>query len=170
MALKTWFCVLLAVLLLMERFTGVASLAMNVNNQDGGTITYSRAQLLRLDGDYEPPDLPDEIHNISKRPRKRGRRGGVRARCRRRGSRLPMPMTVWRNVRSLRNKLDELTALARWNHVYRESSLICLTETWLQDKDPSSAYELDGFTLFRGDRTAATGKSLGGGGLHLRQQ
>ena len=139
MTRKIGLCVLLAVLLLVERFTGAAPLAMNVNYQDGCMITYSRAQLLRLDGNYEPPDLPNEIHGISRRPRRRSRWCGVRVRCRRRDPRLPMPTMVCANVHSLRNKTEELTALARWHHAYRESSLICLTESWLQDKDPSSA-------------------------------
>ena len=146
----TCLCVFLAVLLLAERFTSTTSLTTNVNIQNG-VITYSRAQLMQLDGPYDRPALPDDVDDIQKRPRKRGRRGGVRARCRRRGCRLPMPMMVCGNVRSIRNKIDELTALTRWNFAYRESSLICLTETWLQDKDPCSVYELDGFTLFRGD-------------------
>ena len=158
----TCLCVFLAVLLLAERFTSTTSLTTNVNIQNG-VITYSRAQLMQLDGPYDRPALPDDVDDIQKRPRKRGRRGGVRARCRRRGCRLPMPMMVCGNVRSIRNKIDELTALTRWNFAYRESSLICLTETWLQDKDPCSVYELDGFTLFRGDRSNTTGKSQGGG-------
>ena len=46
----------------------------------------------------------------------------------------------------------------------RETSLICLTETWLQeDKDSDSAFMLEGFTLKRGDRTVDSGKSSGGG-------
>jgi hypothetical protein len=40
--------------------------------------------------------------------------------------------TVSGNVRSLRNKMDELTALTHLHYAYREASLICLTETWLQ--------------------------------------
>lgn len=45
--------------------------------------------------------------------KRRGRRGGVRVRCRRRGARLPLPMCVVGNVRSVRNKFDELSALCK---------------------------------------------------------
>lgn len=45
------------------------------------------------------------------RKRKRGRRGGVRQRLRRRGfRRLPLPSIILGNVQSLRNKIDELQA------------------------------------------------------------
>ena len=127
------------------------SLYIYINKQNG-VISYSRDQLMQFsEGPYDYPSS-EELNDIKKRTRRRGRRGGIRVRCRRRGSRLPMPMMVCGNVRSIRNKIDELTALTRWNYAYRESSLICLTETWLQDKDPCSVYELDGFTLCRGDR------------------
>ena len=73
-------------------------------------------------------------------------------------------MAICGNVRSLRNKIDELSALTKWNWAYRESSLICFTETWLQEgKDPDSAFAIDGFTLIRSDRTEASGKTSGGG-------
>lgn len=66
--------------------------------------------------------------------------------------------------RVLRNKIDELHGLIRWDCVYRESSHICLTEIWLQqDKDPVSAYVLDSFTLVHVDRTLDSGKTAGGG-------
>ena len=75
-----------------------------------------------------------------------------------------MPMIVTGNVRSLRNKIDELAGLIKWNYAYRESSMICLTETWLHPgKDPDTAYTLDGYTLIRGDRTEESGKTAGGG-------
>ena len=73
-------------------------------------------------------------------------------------------MVVCGNVRSLRNKMDELASLTRWNFAYRESSLICLSETWLQqDRDPDTPFEVEGFTLLRGDRTSDSGKTCGGG-------
>ena len=164
------FGVILVILLVFHHLYEVASLTTtaeypDVNNSHGGiTYTYTRDELLQHSGGpdklFDLIELPDDI---KKRQHKRGRRGGVRARCRRRGTRIPMPMIVSGNVRSLRNKTDELTGLTRWNYAYRESSVICLTETWLQDKDPDSAYSLDGFTLVRGDRTAASGKTVGGG-------
>ena len=100
----------------------------------------------------------------SRNGKKRGRRGGVRVRCRRRGARLPLPMCVTGNVRSIRNKMDELSALCKWNYAYREASIICLTETWLNgDNDPDSAYQIDGYQLIRSDRSPHSGKRAGGG-------
>ena len=136
----------------------------DVNKQHGG-ITYSREELLAIaDGCHCQINIPNIPDDIKRRRRKRGRRGGVRMRCRRRGSRLPMPMVVCGNARSIRNKIDELTAMTKWNYPYREASMIVLTETWLQTgKDPDSAYSIDGFSLVRGDRTEESGKSAGGG-------
>lgn len=75
-----------------------------------------------------------------------------------------MPMIVAGNLRSLRNKIDKLFGLVKWYNAYRESSMICLSESWLQpEKDPDTAYTLDGFSLIRGDRTEKSGKAMGGG-------
>ena len=133
---------------------------LHVNN---GRLVYTRDQLLSYNVPSMPSqtDIPDEIKRSTRR---RGRRGGIRARCRRRGPRLAVPMIVTGNVRSLRNKTDELSALCKWNYAYRESSMLCLTETWLQEnRDPDSAFQIDGYNLVRGDRTAESGKQAGGG-------
>ena len=74
---------------------------------------------------------------------------------------LPMPMIMTGNVRSLRNKTD-ISALCRYDFSYRESSMICLTETWLQDSDPDSSVDVDGFTMLRCDRNLES-KTSGGG-------
>ena len=154
--------------MVFSRLAGVESLATSreypdVNKHYGG-ISYTRDELLHFSGTSDDfPGLINVPDDIKRRVRKRGRRGGVRARCRRRGSRIPMPMIVTGNVRSLRNKIDELTGLTRWNYAFRDSSLICLTETWLQENDPDTAFNLDGFTVIRGDRTADSGKTTGGG-------
>ena len=156
--------VVLLILLIFERLIVTASLTTpNVNIQDG-VLTYSREELINLShGINDRPPLPEFLKEI-KRSRRRGRRGGVRARCRRRGTRLPVPMVVCGNVRSIRNKFDELHALVNWSYAYREASMLCFTETWLQEGDPDTAFTLDGFTLIRGDRSREdTGKSLGGG-------
>ena len=44
---------------------------------------------------------------------------------------------------------------------YRNSSLICLTETWLTETDPDSSVDVAGYTLIRNDRTANSGKTRG---------
>ena len=65
------------------------------------------------------------------------------------------------NVRSIRNKIDELVANTRFNYEYRESSMICITESWLCENDVNM--DIDGYTLIRSDRTEASGKESGGG-------
>ncbi|RXN29760.1 RNA-directed DNA polymerase from mobile element jockey [Labeo rohita] len=49
--------------------------------------------------------------------------------------------------------MDELAALTKLERVYRESSLLCFTETWLKQDIPDSVISLTGFTLVRADRS-----------------
>lgn len=67
------------------------------------------------------------------------------------------------NVRSLTNKTDELAALVKTQREYRESSLLCFTETWLHGDIPDCLVEPDGFTVVRADRDTRSGKKRGGG-------
>lgn len=67
------------------------------------------------------------------------------------------------NVRSLPGKMEELTALTRLQREYRECSLMCFTETWLNELSPDSHVSLDGFHIVRADRNADSGKRRGGG-------
>lgn len=137
-----------------------------------GRLVYMRDHLFELSRlDFEPSQvflsttqIPPELIRGSKRRqirRKRGSRGGIRNRMRRRGSRLPLPAITLSNVRSLRNKADELSSLVRTDSDYRQTSLFCFTETWLsEDVD----YDLDGFNIIRFDRDVRkTRKSIGGG-------
>ena len=164
-----------ALLLTFELLIGVASLTLETFTEcpdvnkllNGAAFVYTRDELLKFS--EQPLESTTDLNKIQEESktwtRRRGKRGGIRTRCRKRGCRVPVPRIVTGNVRSLRNKIDELAGLTRWNYAYRESSLICLTETWLQtDKDPDTAFTLDGFTLFRGDRSEEeSGKSQGGG-------
>lgn len=137
-----------------------------------GRLTFSRSYLLELGHQLPVPtpaplltdNIPRQIFHNQKRKcirRKRGSRGGIRNRLRGRGSRLPLPAIVLSNVRSLRNKADELSTLLQFDRDYRQTSLFCFTETWLtEDTD----LQLDGFNIIRFDRdTARTRKSIGGG-------
>jgi hypothetical protein len=74
-----------------------------------------------------------------------------------------MPSVIFGNVRSLRNKSDELEGLVKFQQDFKDCSLICLTETWLNDQDTNASVELSGFTIFRTDRTESSGKKCGGG-------
>ncbi|KAK2846486.1 hypothetical protein Q5P01_009485 [Channa striata] len=60
--------------------------------------------------------------------------------------------------------MDELAALIRLQGVYRESSLLCFTETCLNQDTPDSVVSVNGYTLVQADRSAAeSGKKKGGG-------
>lgn len=117
--------------------------------------------LKRLEQVYISRDaLQEDLQTHCKR--RRGRRGGIRARLRRRGLRTPLPIVTFGNVRSIRNKIDELSANCKYLREYRESAVIAITETWLQDRDSDGTVTIDGFTLIRSDRRN-TDKERGGG-------
>ena len=54
---------------------------------------------------------------------------------------------------------------AKYFYVFRDSCLLCITETWLNDTIDNDIIEIPGFSApIRLDRdTVATGKSIGGG-------
>ncbi|KAK3537150.1 hypothetical protein QTP70_002600 [Hemibagrus guttatus] len=107
--------------------------------------------------------LIKEAHNKVK-PRRRGKRSGVLVRLRWRGLRTPLPGIFLSNVRSLCNKMDELTLQMNKNRDFPTSCVLCFTETWLCDAIPDSALQLGGFNLYRADRhTELSGKTKGGG-------
>lgn len=97
------------------------------------------------------------------KPRKRGRRGGIRVRFRKRPFTPPLPSMIIGNARSIVNKIDELTGNVRFLSEYREAGIICVTETWLTEHTTDQCVGIDGFSLFRGDRSNESGKSRGGG-------
>ena len=74
-----------------------------------------------------------------------------------------MPPIVTGNVRSLHNKIEELAGCSEHLNQFRECSLMCFTETWLNDTIPDYAVSLDKFYIYRTDRTTCSGKSKGGG-------
>ncbi|XP_070534509.1 uncharacterized protein [Ptychodera flava] len=95
--------------------------------------------------------------------KKRGSRGGIRARLRKRGSRYPLPTITFSNVRSLQNKMDELTALVRFDGDFRRNNLLCFSETWLTEE--ADNISLPGYSLVRADRNPNKAKKRCGGGL-----
>ena len=86
--------------------------------------------------------------------RRPGCRSEAVCRSRRRRYRSVLPSFIVVNVRSLPNKMDELTALTRHQRDYRECSIMVLTETWLTALTPDTDANLDSFQLWRADRTA----------------
>lgn len=96
--------------------------------------------------------------------RKRGKKGGLRAKFKRRGTRPFIPSIILGNARSLNNKLDELEACCRHLNQYRNASIMTFTETWFTNNNTEQDTDITGFNAFRGDRDkTASGKKSGGG-------
>lgn len=130
---------------------------------DGRLLTYSREDLLSL-RDSPPSNIkPEAALPPELRPRKRGKRGGIRSRIRRRPFKPPLPSIILANVRSLRNKMDMLRARCRLERAFRDICIIALTETWLDGSISDNEVTLGGFNIIRSDRTAQSGKMRGGG-------
>ncbi|KAK0131958.1 hypothetical protein N1851_033250 [Merluccius polli] len=125
-----------------------------------GILRYTRDQLWQLrdlhSGNF-PFDLPEECTRTTTAPRrKRGWRGGVRCRVCAQGSKPPLPKVILANTRYLVKQLTELWNAVRYLSEYRESCLLCFTETWLKDTIDNSTLRLD-------CDTQVPGKKLGGG-------
>lgn len=105
-----------------------------------------------------------DTRRVLRRPRhKQGKRGGLHARLKARASQPPLPSLLLANVQSLENKLDKLRARITSQREIRECSALIFTETWLSDKVLESAVQLQTHSIHRGDQTAASGKTKGGG-------
>ena len=67
-------------------------------------------------------------------------------------------------MRSLKNKTDELFHLLSFKREFKDSSIWCFTETWLDPLTPDAAVTPPGHTLLRADRSSElSGKERGGG-------
>ena len=106
----------------------------------GRQLVYSREKLLALQtmgraGIVHP--IPEEL-----RRRRRGRRAGAKVKARLAAKRWkykpPVPSFIMGNVNCLTIKTDELAALVRTDRTFRESSLLCLSETWLTQNTPDA--------------------------------
>ena len=110
------------------------------------------------------PDIPlrsSENPKPSKK-KKRGSRGGVLQRLKRRGSRFPLPTITLTNCRALnQQKQDELRTLVQYDQEFRRCNLMCLTETWL---DETKTIDIPGFTALRNDRDNEAARKKGHGG------
>ena len=133
-----------------------------------GHIVYSREQLLALchtqtgTAPAERPSIPAELKR-----RRRGCRAGIKRRQRKRRYKPYLPSVIMGNVRSLLNKMDELAALTRLQRVYRECSIMCFTESWLNEHTTDTLVALDGFHLVRADRKVKESGKKKGGGLEM---
>lgn len=80
------------------------------------------------------------------RRQKRGKRADSLAKLK--ASRPPIPMLFLANIRALDNKMDLLRLRCGVYREIRNCAVLCLTETWLQDNMPDSAFQIDGLELF----------------------
>lgn len=146
-----------------------------VNIQDGGSplFTYSRERLIALRGRSLPGtqhviDTKEALSHFGDKtilPRKRGRKGGVLSRLRKRYSRPPLPSIVLCNAHSLNNKMDELRVLCRYDSIYREACLLAFSETWFSDTNTDAETAIEGFSVVRGDRSRTESGKEGGGSV-----
>ena len=112
---------------------------------------------------FDLPRIADDFWMNIRHQMKRDHRSGVNEQARWRHFKPVLPSIIMGNVQSLKNKPDELETCVRYLHELRETSLLCLTETWFSELDPDP--QLPGFTLMCCDRSReATGK-IGGGGV-----
>nr|XP_054598774.1 uncharacterized protein LOC129163848 [Nothobranchius furzeri] len=130
----------------------------------GNKLVYNREQLINIGMADIIPQLKPQIPNELKR-KKRGCRAGAKRRQRKRKFKPSLPSIVMGNVRSLANKMDELQALSRTQPEYQQCSVMCFTETWLQDHIPDSNVSLPGFLTVRADRDLKRGRKRKGGGV-----
>ncbi len=129
-----------------------------------------RGLCLLLEPDLETAASPTDATRTRQRRkrcergRKRGKRGGIRARLRANPTRPALPTLMLSNVRSLENKLDLIQLSRSTQHEARDCCVFVFTETWLNDNIPDSAIQLNKLTCCRSDRdTTLSGKSRGGG-------
>jgi hypothetical protein len=74
----------------------------------------------------------------------------------------PLPsILLVANMQSLENKIDDLRGTLNYQQDIQNCSILCFTESWLNDDTIN--IQLAGYTLYREDRTAASGKTRSGG-------
>jgi hypothetical protein len=104
---------------------------------------------------------PSSPSSAGERDRFCGRRLGCLVRIRRRVANQPLPSVLLANIQSLENKWDKLKARIFYQRHIQNCNILCFTESWLNDD--INNIQLVGYTLYRQDRTAASGKTRGGG-------
>ncbi|XP_058010955.1 uncharacterized protein LOC131184050 [Ahaetulla prasina] len=104
--------------------------------------------------------------NKRRKRRKRGKRAGILNRLRSR-IKTPLPSIFLTNIRSLANKMDEILLLNKYYSDFRNSAVLCFSETWLNESIENSSLNIPGFQIERSDRIPETSGKKKGGGLCL---
>ena len=110
-------------------------LATESQAQWTGAFVHSRNQLIALSKPLLLPRANPEIPKEFWR-RRWGCRTGAKLKAKRRKHKPSVPAILMGNVRSLANKTDKLVVLVKTQREYRESSVICFMETWLNSHFP----------------------------------
>ena len=76
-----------------------------------------------------------------------------------------LPSIVIGNVRSINNKIEELTSYVRYDDKFKSCSLLCFTETWLRPEINDNIVSIENFNIFRNDRDLNKSGKTGGGGV-----
>ena len=168
-----WMCQLLVNLSLLGYCTSIFhtdfgsnqnSAIFHVNNRD---FLLSLKDYVKLPSDLLlDPDIPFRSQSTAEtrhnRKKKRGSKGGILERLKRRFNRFTLPTITFSNCRSINKKQDELSTLVQHDKDFRRCNLMCYTETWL---DENKTLDIPGFTAIRADRdnTKAQKKGHGGG-------
>ncbi|XP_058013047.1 uncharacterized protein LOC131185023 [Ahaetulla prasina] len=79
----------------------------------------------------------------------------------------PLPSIFLTNIRSLANKMDEIRLLNKYYSDFRNSAVLCFSETWLNESIENSSLNIPGFQIERSDRIPETSGKKKGGGLCL---
>ena len=133
---------------------------------DPSPLVYSRIELLNIKTNCMMDNNMEQcLSNIPKwiKRRKRGKKGGIRVRLRRRKCKHPLPTVIFGNVRSVTKQYSELLCCVKYLREYREACALCFNETWLHSGIEDNAVHIEGFKFIRGDRNDASGKQRGGG-------
>ncbi|KAK3506172.1 hypothetical protein QTP70_014844 [Hemibagrus guttatus] len=80
-------------------------------------------------------------------------------------SRPALPSIILSNVCSLDNKLDYIQLQRTTQCEYRDCCVFVFTKTWLSNRVPEAAIQLDGLTVFPADRNAALCSKTRSGGV-----
>ncbi len=152
-----------------------ASLRVQSSKADSNTCESFTRSGLKLESVHQESPRSDVFRKRATKPllNQRGRRDGVRRKVRARGNKLPLPTVVLANTRSLSKQLPELQSALRCFTEYRDSCLLCFTETLLKDTIDNSLLRVAGFSdPVRTDRDPqVTGKKVGGGVcIHINER
>ncbi|KAK3542272.1 hypothetical protein QTP86_021989 [Hemibagrus guttatus] len=119
-----------------------------------GVHVYDRQTLLVL-GNHAPANVHDELRKSHRGLGLLRRPDPESSASPNAGGRPALPSILLSNVCYLDNKLDYIRLQLTTQREYRDCGVFVFTETWLSNRVPDTAIQLDGLTAFCADRNAA---------------